>query len=124
MARSSPNSAGATYLDKAERIESLRRAAGRAADRMPSIRRVVLFGSLVNGIPTPASDADLVIEVVESSRDEPRDRIPEALAAFRPLPCSLDLFVFTSAELRDLERAGSPVARTAREDGLVLFERR
>jgi predicted nucleotidyltransferase len=88
---------------------------------MPAIRRVILFGSLVQGVPTPRSDADLLVEVSESSHAEPRHRIPEALRAFQPLPCPLDLFVLTSAEIEKLRKEGSPLLRAALEGGQDLL---
>jgi HEPN domain-containing protein len=53
MVRRSLSSAGAVYLDRASRIDELRAAARRAAVKVPSVQRVILFGSLVAGIPTP-----------------------------------------------------------------------
>ena len=50
-----------------------------AAARLPALRRVILFGSLVAGIPTPRSDADLLVVLSESDHREPRDRVPEVL---------------------------------------------
>jgi predicted nucleotidyltransferase len=86
---------------------------------VPEIRRVLLFGSLVSGVPTPRSDADLLVEVSESAHAEPRDRVPELLGAFQPLPCPLDLFVLTSEEM---ERLGpsSPLVRLALATGLDI----
>ncbi len=63
MQERSSISAGAIYLNKAERIEQLRQAALRARKRVPEIERVILFGSLTTGIPSPRSDADLLIVV-------------------------------------------------------------
>lgn len=120
MRKRSSASAGATYLNKAERLAELRSAAILAASRMPSIRRVLLFGSLVNGVPTPRSDADILVEVGESSHLCPRDRIPEVLAAFGPLPCPVDLFVATTAEIEG-PATRSPVIRLAAETGVDLL---
>jgi len=121
MQRASSKPAGATYLDRTERIQRLREAAGRAAERMPSIRRVVLFGSLVAGIPTPRSDADLVVFVDASPHAEPRDRVPEVLAALAPLPCPVDLFVVTAAEAARMGESGSPILRVALRSGRDLL---
>ena len=120
MRRSSSSSAGAIYLNKAERLEALREAARRASARVPEIRRVILFGSLVSGVPTPRSDADVLVEVSSSPHAEPRDRIPDMLRAFRPLPCPLDLFVLTSEET-GRPGPGSPLVRLAFEAGLDLL---
>ncbi len=117
----SSSTAGATYLDKDARIGALRLAARRAAERVPAIRRVRLFGSLVAGIATPRSDADLVVVVESSHHAESRDRIPEILRALSPLPCPVDLFVLTEAEVERLSAEGSPLLRVALDTGLDLL---
>jgi len=117
----SSSSAGATYLDKARRIDELRSAAARAKKTEPAIRRVVLFGSLVSGIPTPRSDADLLVIVDKSPHDQPRDRVPGVLRALAPLPCPVDLFVLTADELERFRSEGSPLVRVALESGQDLL---
>ena len=121
MPRRSSSSAGAVYLDRERRIDELRVAAGRAAARLPALRRVILFGSLVAGIPTPRSDADLLVVLSESDHREPRDRVPEVRRALMPLPCPVDLFVLTSEELDRHTREGHPLVREAREHGRDLL---
>jgi predicted nucleotidyltransferase len=121
MRPTSSSSAGATYLNKEERIAGLRAAARRAAVLIPALRRVVLFGSLARGIPTPRSDADLLIVVEASPYPEPRDRVPDLLRAMRPLPCPLDLFVLTAAEMEMRQREGDPLLREALAGGLDLL---
>jgi predicted nucleotidyltransferase len=90
--------------------------ARRAAQRMPSIERVVLFGSLATGAATVHSDADLMV-VLADSQLEPRDRIPPVLEAMSPVRLPLDLFVFTRGELRH----PSGVARRAQVEGIDLL---
>lgn len=121
MPPKSSSSAGATYLDKARRIEEVREAAQRAASRVPSIRRVILFGSLASGTPTPRSDADLLVIVANSPHAEPRDRVPEILRALVPLPCPVDLLVLTSEEFDRSGEAGLALGRTIRETGIDLL---
>ncbi len=117
----SSSSAGATYLDRGQRVEEVRLAARRAASRVPSIQRVILFGSLVTSIPTPRSDADLLVIVGSSPYAEPSDRVPEILRALRPLPCPMDLFVLTADEFARFEAEGSALLRTVRRTGLDLL---
>jgi predicted nucleotidyltransferase len=88
---------------------------------MPALRRVLLFGSLASGVPTPRSDADLLLEVARTDHRAIRDRIPEALRALAPLPCPLDVFVLTSAEIERFSREGSPLLETILRDGLQLL---
>src|SRR5262245_14615558 len=77
-------------------IQELRGAACRAAARLPALRHVILFGSLVSGIPPPRSDADLLVVLSDRDHREPRDRVPEVRQALMPLPCLAGLFVLTS----------------------------
>ena len=121
MRRRSSSSAGAVYLDREQPIEELRVAATRAAARMPAVRRVILFGSLVAGIPTPRSDADLLVVLSESDQRQPRDRVPEVLSALMPLPCPVDLFVLTSEEFDRYSREGQPLVREVRKHGRDLL---
>jgi len=88
---------------------------------MSSIRRIVLFGSTVTGTPTPRSDADVLVVLDGSPHLQPRDRIPDLLAALSPLPCDLDLFVVTEVELARAREEGSPLARTALTTGVDLL---
>jgi predicted nucleotidyltransferase len=121
MRRTSSISAGAVYLDRDARIEALRAAVRRAAARLPAVRRVILFGSLVAGIPTPRSDADLLVVVSDSPHREPRDRVPELLRALSPLPCPLDLHVLTPEELERERREGNPLIREVLARGRDLL---
>ena len=121
MRKRSSSSAGAVYLDRGRRVEELRRAAGRAAARLPVVRRVILFGSLVSGIPTPRSDADLLVVLAESDHAEPRDRTPEVRRALGPLPCPVDLFVLTGEEVDRYSRQGHPLVREALTRGRDLL---
>ena len=121
MPAKSSSSAGAIYLDRAQRIEELRRSAISARVRMPEIRRVILFGSLVTNSATPRSDADILIVVESSKHDHTRDRVPEMLRALSPLPCPVDLFVVTCNEVDRFQAAGSPLLRVALKTGMDLL---
>lgn len=121
MRRRSSSSAGAVYLDRERRIGDLRASARRAASNMPAVRRVVLFGSLVTGIATARSDADLLVIVAESEHRNPRDRVPEIRRALTPLPCPVDLFVLTADELELGVAEGHPLVREALANGRDLL---
>ena len=88
---------------------------------MPSIRRIILFGSLVAGTPTPRSDADVLIVLDTSDRAESRDRVPDLLAAMSPLPCPIDLFVLTKDEFERAQEHAVPLVREALANGLDLL---
>jgi len=88
---------------------------------MPGTQRVILFGSLVAGIATPRSDADLLVVVATSVHREPRDRVPEVLRALRPLPCPVDVFVLTVQELERYASEDNPLVREALGHGRDLL---
>ena len=121
MPRRSSTSAGAVYLDRHRRLEDLREAARRAAQRLPAVQRVLLFGSLATGIPTPRSDADLLVVVAASDRADPRERVPEVLGALAPLPCPVDLFVLTTDEVNRARAEDQPLVRMALTEGIDLL---
>ena len=124
MPAQSSKPAGAVYLDRESRLRDLTAMARRAASALPEIRRIILFGSHVRGIPTPRSDADLLVEVAASDDADPRDRALAVLRAMAPRVCPIDLFVYTTAELETLEAERSPLVLTALRDGIDLLERR
>lgn len=121
MPRPSPTSVGATYLDRTARIEALRQAARRAAARLPPIRRMILFGSLAAGTPTPRSDADILVVVEASEHPQARDRVPELLGALAPRPCPIDLVILTSDEFERARREQVPLLREALGAGIELL---
>ena len=88
---------------------------------MPSIQRMILFGSLVAGIPTPRSDGDILVIVDDTARGGGRDRLPDLLRAMSPLPCQVDLFILTKDELDHARREEAPLVREALVHGVDLL---
>lgn len=81
--------------------QAVRGWAERIGAQRSEVRRIVWFGSRVNGIPTPGSDVDVCL--VLTCSDKPfRDRAADYL----PLgfPVGLDLFPYTVDELDQLRR--------------------
>lgn len=74
---------------------------------------VYLCGSWAKGNYTAASDMDLLVVIKQDTRS-PRERIPSYLPA--RFPVSLDLFIYTEAELRE-----SLFARSLLLDGIRLY---
>ncbi|NBF41568.1 MAG: nucleotidyltransferase domain-containing protein [Spirochaetes bacterium] len=108
------------WLDREAAVEAVREAARRVGERDPSVVRVVLFGSLADGTATAASDADIIIELSDSDL-RLLDRPPRYLDAFADLGLPVDLFVYTTAEVRAADPP--PVAQHALGAGQALFER-
>ena len=75
---------------------AVRAWARRIGDRRPDVRRIIWFGSRVNGTPAPGSDVEVCVVLADS--DKPfRKRIGEYLPF--GFPVGLDLFPYTVAEL-------------------------
>lgn len=70
------------------------------AAQRPEVRRIIWFGSRVNGAPAPSSDVDVCV-VISGSRRPVRDRIGDYLPF--GFPVGIDLFPYTESELERLE---------------------
>ena len=70
------------------------------ATQRPEVRRIIWFGSRVNGAPAPGSDVGVCV-VISGSRRPVRDRIGDYLPF--GFPVGIDLFPYTEAELERLE---------------------
>ena len=70
-------------------------------DRHPEVRRIIWFGSRVNGIPAPGSDVDVCLVLAHSEKPF-RERVGDYLPV--GFPVGLDLFPYTQAELERLRR--------------------
>lgn len=83
--------------------------------------KIILFGSYASGTPTPDSDLDLLV-VMES--DQPRyRRSPPLRLLFRPVPCPMDILVYTPAEVNKWKEANSHIVTIAHNTGRVMYER-
>jgi uncharacterized protein len=59
--------------------------------------KIIIFGSYVTDNPTVDSDLDIMV-IMESDQPRHLRSIPIQLL-FRPMPCSMDILVFTPAEV-------------------------
>lgn len=90
--------------------EALRQCAERLKAQCAEVRAVHLFGSFADGIPTPRSDADVVIEIAEADANA-RQHVREiAMSVFLEAPIPVDLFVLSSAQLEEAKRSGRGIA--------------
>jgi ribosome modulation factor len=106
-------------VDRAEVLSRLRRwAAGLVTH--PEVLAAVLFGSFARGEATPASDADVLLLLAESSETF-RDR----LVSYKPLGLgvSVEVFPYTVAEARQALIEGWGVVGVALREGVPLFVR-
>jgi hypothetical protein len=72
-------------------------------------------------MPTPRSDADVLVVLRGEGQEAPRERVPRLLAALSPLPCPVDLFVMTEGEFDRAQREPVPLVREALAHGLDLL---
>jgi predicted nucleotidyltransferase len=106
-------------VDRDEVLSRLRTwAAGLVA--RPEVLAAVLFGSFARGDATPASDADVLLLLCDST-EAFRDR----LVSYKPvgLGVSVEVFPHTVAEARTALTEGWGVVGVALREGVVLFVR-
>ena len=119
-----PNASSASLVFKSNNEAAVEQAVRDWAERIGAqrseVRRIVWFGSRVNGIPTPGSDVDVCL--VLTCSDKPfRDRAADYL----PLgfPVGLDLFPYTVEEFERL-RSDYPSWHGAITAGVDLLPER
>ncbi|MEW6351278.1 MAG: nucleotidyltransferase domain-containing protein [Thermodesulfobacteriota bacterium] len=86
-----------------------------------SPRRVVLFGSHARGDSTEASDLDLLVEM--DTDLSPPDRNIAISAVFGLRTWSLDVVVYTPAEVERLRHIPGTLVSVVEREGEVLHER-
>ena len=104
-------------LVPAETIEGVVRAMG---ERFCP-ERIVLFGSYASGRPTPDSDLDLL--VIMDTDLPPHRRAAPLYMIFRPMPCPMDILVFTPVEVAKWNGTVNHVITEALSTGKVMYER-
>jgi uncharacterized protein len=82
--------------------------------------KILLFGSYANGTPTPDSDLDLLV-VMKTDRPRNRRSTPIRLL-FQPLPCAMDILVFTPAEVAYWNGTVNHIITEAFQTGKVLYD--
>jgi predicted nucleotidyltransferase len=111
--------AASRFLDRDAVLAALDRSAARAGADCPNVVAIYLFGSFVNGTPTPRSDADLLVLTTDDA--EPTRVYDCCSSAFLDSPVPVDLFVQTCSQAAATCAAGRGVAATALRDGLLLY---
>ena len=86
-----------------------------------SPQRIILFGSYASGQPTPDSDLDLLI-VMDSDLPTHKRAVPIRLL-FRPMPCSMDILVYTPAEVAHWYGTANHIITEALQHGIMVYER-
>ena len=96
-------------------VEAVESYVARLRREHPEVKRVIWFGSWINGLPTPGSDVDLCL-VLNSSDNPLRDRIADYLPF--GFPVGVDLFPYTQVEFERLAQESPAwyVAITAGRD--------
>ncbi len=109
------NSVKVFWLERDKLLKALRKEAERIGRENQAVKKIVLFGSLAEGRAVPGSDVDLLIVLAES--DKPfLERVAEWSAKIK-IDFPVEVFPYTQEELE------TPLARTALETGLTVFER-
>jgi predicted nucleotidyltransferase len=109
------------YPDRTGRAERLRQELRDIVSRIvdDDTEKVLLFGSAARGTVTSRSDLDVL--VVRDDDRPPAARVEDLYRRARPR-VSLDMLVYTPAEL-EAARASSSFIRTALREAQVVYER-
>lgn len=102
------------FLDKEKVIQKLSKLALKAKSKDPNIKKIVLFGSIINNTYTIRSDADILM-VLHEDHTRFMDRIPKFLLLFANAPVPVDVFPYTEKEVQTI-----PLAKMALAQGLLL----
>lgn len=103
-----------------ERKELLKKEIERILDviKKRNIKKVILFGSLIDGHVTSKSDLDLV--VIEETDKRFLDRLDELYLVIEPR-LALDLLVYTPSEIEEMKTSNSFI-RHILSKGRVIYE--
>lgn len=100
MPGASSNSAEVKFVDREKILEELRQAVQEAKAARPEIKRVFLFGSLVQGNWTADSDADLIV-VAHREFTDILDRSPYQI---HTRAIQTDTLVYSESEFQRLSQ--------------------
>ena len=84
-------------------------------------RRIILFGSHARGEATADSDLDLFVEM--ETQATPPERAVEVSSIFGLRPWSMDLVVYTPAEVERLRGVHGTLLSAIEAEGRPLYER-
>jgi predicted nucleotidyltransferase len=84
--------------------------------------KIILFGSYASGFPTPDSDLDLLV-VMDSDQPRYKRSVPIRLM-FTPVPCAMDILVYTPDEVEKWNGATNHIVTEAHLSGRVIYDRR
>ena len=99
-------------------VEELR--ARLPAQRVDSIRRIILYGSRVRGTASPESDFDLL--VIETEPVSKRDEMQRLRRAVHDLPYPVDVWVMGEQEFEETKNVIGGLAYPAYKYGVILYE--
>ncbi|MCL6557382.1 MAG: nucleotidyltransferase domain-containing protein [Firmicutes bacterium] len=115
VAEESLNSVKVFWLDQDKLLTEIHKVAVRIGQADENVKKIILFGSLVEKRAVPGSDADILI-ILEKDSKAFMDRISEWSERF-VVDFPVEVFPYTQKELNNA------IALKAMKKGIVLFER-
>ncbi len=104
----------AKFLNKEKVVKELKKLAIKAKAKDRNIKKIILFGSIVNNTYTLRSDADILM-ILADDTSRFMDRIPKFLFFFVDAPVPVDVFPYTDEECETV-----PLAKKAISEGIIL----
>jgi len=86
-----------------------------------SPEKIILFGSYASSNPNPDSDVDLMI-IMHSDLPVHKRAVP-ILLTFQPMPCSMDILVYTPDEVMYWNGTLNHIITEVFKTGKVMYER-
>jgi predicted nucleotidyltransferase len=108
------------FIDRELVLRELRQVARTLKAARQEIVAIYLFGSFARGVPTPRSDADILV-VIDASAASSREQLKEScIEAFLAVSVPVEVFVLSSNEVEESVKSGRGLAATVLREGLAL----
>ena len=111
-----PGSAGASNMLREPPIDEITQ---RIVEAFHPVR-IVMFGSRARGTARPDSDVDLMVEMETPLR--PVERMQAIYGVFGPRRWSMDVVVYTPAEVMEQRQYRNSLLRVIEREGRLLYE--
>lgn len=115
----SSSSVKVTFLDRDTVKAELAKTVSYLKAREPTVRKVILFGSLARGDHGARSDADVLV-ILASSDVPPRERLSRILPHFDAAPIAVDVIPLTEEEVRARQERGDRFIARILSEGVEI----
>jgi predicted nucleotidyltransferase len=108
------------FINRELVLRELRQVARSLKAACPEVVAIYLFGSFAQGVPTPRSDADILVVVTPSALPLVEQLKESFVEAFLAVSVPVELFVLANDRVEESVKSGRGLAATALREGLIL----